>query len=223
MNSIVCVYRIKINDYQYFGSTYCFKNRIRQHKWSLVNGKHGNPFLQRVFDKYKTFEAEILQIADQDEILKLEQQYINQNYGSEKCLNIAPIAGSRRGVPHSEESRLKLSLANTGKKRTPEQIEAMKKRGLSPQFIEASLRFSRNRPPETIEKIRQNALGHTVSQETREKIRQSLAKITWDDAREIRRLDSLGVESRPTIAKKFGISNAMVHKICKNTSWVEVS
>lgn len=200
------VYRLNIGDYFYIGSSTSLNSRIKKHLNGMKSNKHENSFVQRVFNKYGVVDFEILAVCEQEEVMFLEQMFINQNFENKNCMNLSPTANSVQGI-----------------KRTPEQIEAQKKRGVSQQFLDASRNFARNRPPETIEKIRQNALGHVVSQETREKIRQSLAKITWDDAREIRRLDSLGYDSRPSIAKKFGISNAMVHKICKNVSWVEVA
>lgn len=114
------IYEIWIGDYFYQGSTNNIKNRIRQHLQALNKNKHINPKMQAVWNKYQSFEHQILVECDDISVLIYEQDYINANWGDPKYLNLAPIAGKAPGKrgPMSEEHRAKISAAMKGKQNT---------------------------------------------------------------------------------------------------------
>lgn len=219
---LVCVYKITIGDYVYFGSTMCFKKRKQQHLYALKRKKHGNPFMQKAFNKHGYANFDVMQIVDEEEVIAVEQMFIDEHYGNKQCMNISPTAGSRRGVPHSEESKQKLSIAHKGRKLTEEQREAMRRRGVSPQFREAANHFARNRPPETIEKIRQNMIGHVVKKETRNKIRESVGRLTWDDVCQIRLDWAMGNVTYKELAEKYKVCRSNISQIVNRKRWVVV-
>lgn len=222
MKHLVCVYRITIGDYIYFGSTVCFENRQRQHLYMLKTNQHGNLFMQKAFNKHNDIKFDVMQIVDEQEVLAVEQVFINEHYGNRACMNIASIAGNRRGVPHSEETKRKLSIAHKGRKLTPDQVTAAKKRGVSPQFRTAANEAARNRSFETREKIRQNMTGHSVTKETRNKIRESVGRLTWNDVCQIRLDWVVGGVTQGQLAERYGVCSSNISQIVNRKKWVTI-
>jgi ribosome-binding protein aMBF1 (putative translation factor) len=58
------------------------------------------------------------------------------------------------------------------------------------------------------------------SQERIERQRVSIGRLTWDDVAEIRRLWENREMSQYAIAKKFGMSQSHISKICSGLHWV---
>jgi len=85
---MIGIYRINIDKYFYFGSSKDIQNRIRQHKHHLKNNKHHNPFMQNVYDKYGTFEWEVVQICDLESRLQIEDSYIKKSDNDKFCMNV---------------------------------------------------------------------------------------------------------------------------------------
>lgn len=119
---ITGVYRIRnlITSDIYIGSTrVSFSARKYQHFRRLKKNKHDSPILQNSWNKHKekNFVFEIIEMCLPDDCLKREQYYIdtlNPRY------NICKIAGSRKNIVVSEETRKKLSIAKTGFKHSEE-------------------------------------------------------------------------------------------------------
>lgn len=143
------IYQIKnnINGKRYIGSTVNFEARWRLHKINLNKGTHHSKHLQSSWNKNgeSCFEFEILEICCKSELLIWEQIYIDLEKPE---YNICRTAGSCLGIKRSEETcaklslartsitpeeraaiNLKISIANKGKKRTPEQNAANSERG----------------------------------------------------------------------------------------------
>lgn len=74
------VYKITINHKIYVGSTINLYDRYKLHESHLLNNKHYNIYLQRTYNKYKTFDFEILELYEnikRKDLLKEELRYIN--------------------------------------------------------------------------------------------------------------------------------------------------
>jgi len=84
-----------------FGSSIKIKTRWKTHQNKLSNNKHPNTHLQNTYNKYgeSNFVYEILLNCAEEELLELEQYYIDY-YQPE--YNICKIAGSSRGRVGSE-------------------------------------------------------------------------------------------------------------------------
>jgi group I intron endonuclease len=131
------IYRINLgNGNFYVGSSIDLHNRERQHRNALVRGNHRNIKMQSCWNKYQLFEFIVLAECHPDELLHQEQLLIDAHINDPKNANFAPIAGSgrglvhtaetraklsalRKGVPKSSEWRAKMSVIQTGKKRSP--------------------------------------------------------------------------------------------------------
>lgn len=135
----------------YIGSAVKIQHRLNNHKSDLNLCKHPNIILQRAWLKYgeADFSFHVLEYCNKENLLEREQFYIDNLKPS---YNILSIAGSSIGYAHTENTKLKISIANTGRKRPQEEIDKIKNstKGL------------------------QNRLGHKASAET--KLKMSLAQ-----------------------------------------------
>lgn len=83
---------------------------------SFGQGNHVNKFLQAVFDKYQTFEAELIEECSPKELANLEQIYIDKWFGHEKCMNLRPNVHTMLGFKHSIETKEKIRTQRLGSK-----------------------------------------------------------------------------------------------------------
>ena len=143
------IYAIKnlINNKVYIGQTgENFLRRYLHHDWKLRNNSHDNEHLQRAFNKYGSdnFVFEIVEIVDNSEELnELEIFYIDKYRELNICYNMLGGGGGRRGYSmkestkekigaknrehmlgrkHSEETKMKMTLARTNQPYTRHKI-----------------------------------------------------------------------------------------------------
>lgn len=98
--------------------------RFIQHRHTLRNNKHGNSKLQRSWNKYgeNAFLFTPIEFASPEVCIVREQFWLDR---LSPYFNIAPRAGNCLGVKHSDETRKNMSIANIGKKASPETILKM--------------------------------------------------------------------------------------------------
>jgi hypothetical protein len=84
---------------------------MKDHTRKLGAGRHINAYMQSSFDKYETFDAEIIEFCSPSDLENREQFYIDQWFGSEDCLNLRPDVKTMFGFRHSDETKKVLSLA----------------------------------------------------------------------------------------------------------------
>jgi hypothetical protein len=108
------VYRITFQrGWFYIGSTSApggFAKRIWQHMYDLINNRHGNGWMQNVFNKYGFCDAyvEIIEEAEGQKTKDLEQVHINENYNNHKCINICRyVSGYVRGDKKNTKPKTK--------------------------------------------------------------------------------------------------------------------
>lgn len=106
---------------RYVGQAVDIHRRWRNHSSSLERGKHSNIHLQRAWSRYGgvAFVFEIVEVVTDCEQLDAREQWwmdaLNPEY------NIAPQAGSNRGLRAKPETIARRTAALIGQKRTPEQ------------------------------------------------------------------------------------------------------
>lgn len=124
------IYKITIGEKFYIGSSSKLKNRRATHLRSLKKGEHRNRFMQRAYDKSKSFHFVIIQLADVNSLESLEQEYINKHYDQKDCMNISRSSVSYGRTPEgkkmladlnrsrvwTDEQRARISKAKKGKK-----------------------------------------------------------------------------------------------------------
>jgi group I intron endonuclease len=201
MDKIQGVYRIKnlINNKIYIGSSHDIYHRWYVHKYRLLNNKHHSPYLQASWDKYgsENFIFEIIEYASKEQqLIVVEQKWIDDTkcYERQNGYNVSRFAGSRFGVPQTEQTKIKISIATTkekhplwGKNLSSEhkikiscsnkgKIAWNKNRPVSLEEKERlrqirALQVIKPRSQETKNKISRSLMGHAVSDETKEKLR----------------------------------------------------
>lgn len=73
------VYKIKINDKEYIGSSCNIGHRLKHHLWSLENLKHHNRTMQNLYNKYGKEEIyfEVIEECLDDVLIEREAYYIS--------------------------------------------------------------------------------------------------------------------------------------------------
>lgn len=188
--SIYAIRNIKTSK-MYVGQSINVTRRLADHFKLLRAGRHHCIALQRAFVKYgaEAFRAEILEKCMAADLTEREQFWMDCGKLADGIYNMAPAAGSPRGIKRSPETLLKSSLARRGAKMseeakramsaaqsTPEMRELHRKHGLSQserltspenraKLLAANLGSKRS--PESRARISASLVGREVSAETR--------------------------------------------------------
>lgn len=130
----------------YIGSSDHVRNRLLRHKSHLRNNTHHSKKLQNSWNAHgeDSFTFKPIIFCSVNDLVMYEQIAIDAfNAAGRDGFNVLPTAGSTRGYKHiaearanmskaqtgrvvSDEARRKLSLAHTGVKQTPENVEKRK-------------------------------------------------------------------------------------------------
>lgn len=193
------IYKIanKITGDFYIGSAVNYERRISVHKNHLKNGKHHNPYLQHIFNKYGidnlSFEL-IKHVKLKEDLIKIEQEYLDKlnpkynirtiadsNLGikySEKAKQ--KISNSRKGQRLKEETKIKISNTLKGRKISKETILKMSNKKISEETKNkmsknnAKYWLGKSRSPESIRKMSQSHKGKSLSELHKKSLSKSL-------------------------------------------------
>lgn len=160
----------------YIGSSATVPERWRQHRHLLRRGLHHSVKLQRSWAKHgeEAFVFSVLECAPTERLIQREQAWIDS---LRPFYNVAPLAGTRRGVKLSAETRQKMSAARVGKSPSPETRAKM-----------SAWQLGRKRSAETCRKVSESKKaaglkgrpafnkGVPHSEETRAKMRAAHAR-----------------------------------------------
>ena len=103
-SSTPVIYKLIIENKFYIGGTKRgLANRKSQHLACLRDGAHGNYKIQELYNQGKKIEFEILEFCERDEVLAVEQKYLDLAKDNPNCLNIVFVAGSVKGIKRSPE------------------------------------------------------------------------------------------------------------------------
>lgn len=235
----------------YIGSAKDIQHRLARHKSDLSRNVHHNALLQRAVNKYgkDVFEFEILEFIDDTEsLLKREQYYLDTlnpcdiNVG----FNLAVEAGSRLGVPVTEETKAKISKTLTGRKHTEETKLKMsgahkgkklpeehynKWQAGKARYVEkyGHPMLGREKSKETIEKWRESRKNYKASEETRAKMslkqkgsNNPSAKLDDNKVIAILELHKLKTYKVREIADLFNVSISAIEGIIYNKTWKHI-
>lgn len=202
----IYIIKTKINNRFYIGSAINLYNRKHTHLTHLKQKKHCNAKLQRFVNKHgiENIYFECVELCEKENLIKREQFYIDT---LNPFYNIAKEAGSTLGTKITKEQSEKLSKLRKGKqnslgrKYSKETIlkmsQSAKKRGLHPNFVEASIKVN---------------TGRKHTKEHRSKISEKQKKINEIQKKEILNLLSNGVFQKD-IALKYNVSQRVISKI----------
>lgn len=133
----VCgIYRITVSRGEltpkfYIGQSVNLSERRATHLRELRSGVSKNPAMQKAFIKYgeDAFSFETLKVCAEDrtDLARFEKVTIDEHiatYGRRNVFNVlVNETTSRLGVPHSDETRFRMSVAQKQKPRSAKQIE----------------------------------------------------------------------------------------------------
>lgn len=235
----------------YIGSAKDIRHRLARHKSDLGRNVHHNTLLQRAVNKYgkDMFEFEILEFVDDTEsLLQREQHYLDTlnpcdiNIG----FNLAIEAGSRLGVPATEETKAKISKTLTGRKHTEETklkiSEAHKGKKLPEEHYNkwqaGKARYvekyghpllGKKKSKESIEKWRESIKDYKITEETRAKMslkqkgsNNPSAKLDDNKVIAILEVHKLKTYKVQEIADLFNVSISAIENIIYNKTWKHI-
>jgi len=229
----------KINNKMYIGKSVNVNKRKSYHFWLLRTNNHFNPKLQSAFNKYgeENFEFVILEKCNKDELDDKEIKYINRYNTINDGYNICEGGEGSLGRTLSEETKQKISNANTGRKqdevakkrkseimkelwKTAEYRKKMKQRP-KPKPWNKGRRHTEEEKKHLSEKLK----GRRITEEHKKKLHElykgekSLtAKLTEQQVIEIR-LRFLKGEKQCDIKKDYQVSAQTIYDIVRNRRW----
>jgi group I intron endonuclease len=156
-SGIYKIQSISYPDRVYIGSSINIRQRWKQHIKELKGSYHHAKKLQRHVNKYGIEDLLFIPYfkVEKESLIYMEQSFMLLN---KPYFNSAPNAGSRLGMPCSEEAKLKLSKANKGRKHT---LEARRKISEC-QMGEKHHFYGKNRSELVRKKIAQSLASTTV-------------------------------------------------------------
>jgi len=197
-NNSTGIYCITIGPKFYIGSCINFEKRMKEHTRKLGYGTHVNAYVQSSFDKYQTFDAEIMEFCSPSNLEAREQFYIDQWFDNDDCLNLRPHARTMLGFKHSDASREKIRQIRTG---TTSSDETKAKLSI--------VHSGRKHTDATKQKMSDAKMGTVVSLDTR--VKQSSRKRKLSDSQIVEITSRcLNGESQTSVAKDFGVSQSNV-------------
>lgn len=118
------IYRLICNFKSYVGSSKNIYLRLKNHFAKLKSNNHRNKHLQNAFNKYgeEFFTYEILCFCEIENLFEIENKFIKEFDSFNNGFNQSCNARSPEGYKHSEESRLKISIAKKGVKQKEEHV-----------------------------------------------------------------------------------------------------
>jgi group I intron endonuclease len=218
-----------MNGKYYIGSSASFERRVWSHKYELKNGTHKNPKLQAAWNKYgeAAFVFEILEtVAEGESQLACEDRYLTGKVGLPECYNINFYAEhSRLGIPHSDESKAKISnkvqaavAEGRGGKFLPSEET---RRKMSEALKGNQCAKGHKRTPEEIEKIRERAMGNQIwlgkshSEESIAKMSRPIVAVKPDGTK----VEFTGLSA---IKKEYGVALPTIIRACRSGKAVRI-
>lgn len=217
----------KINGKKYVGSAVNLRRRHRKHLYELNKGSHHSLKFQRAWNKYgqDSFQFEIVEIIGVEADLIVREQHWMAAYGAfgPNGYNMSPTAGSILGIKRSPETiekmrisgrryvaspeaRKKISLANTGRKASPEQLEKMRGVVKSAATIEKlrGANIGKTMSAESIAKTRAANVGVPKTEAAKEKMRQAKLGRKFSANHKAAHLAAM---NRPEVLAKFSAAS----------------
>lgn len=212
------IYRINLgNGYFYIGSAVLLDRRKKDHIQKLKKQQHRNSIMQKCWNKYGVFEFIVLEACSKDELLKREQEILDQHFDNEKNVNMARSASApMAGRKHSDDAKRKISAFHKGRVHSLEQrrlsSEARKGKPLSPHHKARVIETNRNRAwsEQTRQKLSKSLKGRVVSDETRAKLSAVGKGRVFSD--EHRKKLSIEKKNRPPMSDEYRRRMSMATK-----------
>ena len=107
----------------YLGSTENLYGREKKHKYMLKSNSHTNKPLQEAYNQDNRTEFVHLSMDSREKAYEYEQLMLDDFSNTGSIFNIAIDAkASTKGLTRSDDTKIKIGIAHTGKKASPEQL-----------------------------------------------------------------------------------------------------
>jgi len=174
----VYIIQNKIDNKKYIGETKTLGKRIKTHLQELLDNRHVNIHLQNAVNKYgiENFRFDVIELCETWETKRREHHWATVLYAHDDKhgYNIQPTDPEGNRIC-SEETKKKISKANSGRKMTPQRAEENRNREYKQEWREAIKEGLRTGKPRifTIEERENKRIfftGRKHSEETKQKI-----------------------------------------------------
>ena len=209
----------------YIGSAKRFNFRWNTHRSFLRKGTHHSQHLQAAWNKYgeSAFSFNKLVICSIDNLIMYEQIMIDGHKSADRLhgYNARPIAESVLGFRHSVDSKLKMSLSQTGRKASAETRALLSRQRTGRKMPAWFSEFTRQHKTGTTHSAETRALiglkgtGRKASTETVEK----RSKLTLQEANEILARYKAGGVTQSALAKEFSLNQSTVSLLVREKRW----
>lgn len=110
VSGIYIIY-FECSDKYYVGSAVNLYNRRNVHLSNLRNNKHGNKWMQKIYDKYtdNSFKFYIVEYCNRNSLEEREQYYLDKYFNNPNFINLSPSANTMLNFKHSNYSKEKIS------------------------------------------------------------------------------------------------------------------
>ena len=177
------IYRITCTETTrfYIGSAENLRRRFISHQSAMRRGVHSNRKLQAAWAKYgeSAFVFEVLRLCKREELLALEQRFIDGLFAVRDGFNLAlSVTACMSGLRHSEKAKEAISNAMAGRTLQPETLQRLSESHLAiaGQTAERSRKMWAKRTPQEanaiLEKVAKANTGQKRSPEIVEKFRE---------------------------------------------------
>jgi len=157
MENKIGIYQIinVLNNDRYIGSSKNITKRFYEHKRTLDLNKHHSTILQRAWNKYgkDKFRFEYIVECNVQDLILLEDHYLKLYKPKYNIFKNA--TSSRLGIPHTKETKLKISQANKGKKLSQEHKIKFTRKGIKVSTYTKKLISDKNTGKKRTEEVKQ--------------------------------------------------------------------
>lgn len=175
-----CIYSITntINGKMYIGSTKNFNKRMKQHLTNLRKNIHINPILQKSFNKHgeSAFAFTILEEVNQSDLLTLEDKYIELYNTKSTGYNIANAGGGDCISKHPDNAVIRSNMSRIMKRKWERMSDEQRDAHASKYKGTNNHMYGRTHSESTRLLISRILTGNKLSEETKEKMRNSFTK-----------------------------------------------
>lgn len=209
-----------VTDKRYVGSSVNIPLRWKIHLNDLKGGRHHSRHLQASWDKYGADAFEFKVVLDLgepalDNLLECEQIILNHFKAADPKFgyNVSAVAGSRFGVPHSEDVRQK--MRDAAKNRKPMSDETRK---LLSDIVKARIAEGKHFTEEHRARISESLKGRPMSERARQALLEAnkgrpLSEETKEKLRAANKGRPLSPENYARLMERFKTTNIMTPEI----------
>lgn len=203
----------------YVGSTSNLRRRLLRHKRELNKRTHYNPGLQEIYDYHMGQLDIVVKVTeDRETAYDAEQYTLDSLFKTAQLCNIAMDArSSALGLKHKPEAIAKIVAFNTGRPKSREHREAIRRR-----------LTGRKLPPEHAEKARKASVGYKQSDDHVVKRAQAMKDVPKTDEHKAKlkaakvfpvEVDGQTYRNAQAAGDAFGISRQAVFKRIDNSNF----